>query len=101
VEVTASEAGGGVRHLRDLGSGTYFGEIGLTRGLPRTATVTTTASTTLWRIDATDFFAALQITGLSSTAMARSARWLTFSHPHLSTAGIDDSATRPAGAADG
>ena len=101
VEVTASDAGGAARHLRDLGSGTYFGEIGLTRGLPRTATVTTTASTTLWRIDATDFFAALQITGLSSTAMARSARWLTFSHPHLSTAGIDDSATRPAGAADG
>lgn len=37
--------------IPDLGAGDLFGEIGLLRGLPRTATVTTAADTELVRID--------------------------------------------------
>ena len=43
------------RTLRDLGPGDVFGEIGLLRGIPRTATVTAIAPGTLFALDAADF----------------------------------------------
>jgi MFS family permease len=54
VEVTQAGA-----VLRQEGPGEFFGEIGLLRDVPRTATITATADTTLMVLDRTDFLAAL------------------------------------------
>ena len=43
------------RTLRDLGAGDVFGEIGLLRGVPRTATVTALSEGTLFALEAADF----------------------------------------------
>ncbi len=42
-------------HLRTMGPGEVFGEIGLLRGIPRTATVTATTDGLLLALDAVDF----------------------------------------------
>lgn len=43
------------RTLRDLGAGDVFGEIGLLRGVPRTATVTALSDGSLFALDGSDF----------------------------------------------
>jgi MFS family permease len=45
----------GEETLRELGPGAVFGEIGLLRGIPRTATVTATSPAVLYAMDATSF----------------------------------------------
>lgn len=83
VDVSARGEAEQVRQLRTMGPGSYFGEIGLLRGVPRTATVTTTAPTTLWRIGADDFRAALESGSASASMLALSSSRLARSHPRL------------------
>jgi predicted MFS family arabinose efflux permease len=63
VEVTQ-----GGRHLRDEGPGDFFGEIGLLRTVPRTATVTATEDTELLTLTREDFLGAVMGTDASMAA---------------------------------
>jgi MFS family permease len=51
----ALEAAPAVEHLRTMGPGEVFGEIGLLRGIPRTATVTAVSAGSLLALDGADF----------------------------------------------
>jgi len=58
----------GRENLRiDLGSHSYVGEIGLLHEVPRTATVTVSAPSELWRIPAEDFRSAVAEVGSSAS----------------------------------
>jgi MFS family permease len=85
VAVSARGEAGRARRLRTMGAGTYFGEIGLLRGLPRTATVRTLEPSVLLRIDGNDFLDAVQSAGISTSMLSQSAARLARSHPRLST----------------
>jgi len=69
VTAASPTASGGARVLADLGPGDYFGEIGVLEGIPRTATVTTTAPSRLFRLGAADFLDALTIVPPASTLL--------------------------------
>ena len=56
-------------HVRELGAGSWFGELGLLEGIPRTATVVTTAKSTLLRIEGEAFLGALTAAPLASSAL--------------------------------
>jgi CRP-like cAMP-binding protein len=62
-------------------SPSFFGEIGLLQGIPRTATVTATEPARLWRISGEDFLAALTETPLSASATAGLTMRLKRTHP--------------------
>jgi MFS family permease len=76
VRVTTGQ-GPGVTELRTMTAPSYFGEIGLIHGVPRTATVTTTEPSLLWQIPADAFLTAVSQAGLSG-ALTESVRlrWL-------------------------
>ena len=57
------------RELATIGPGGWFGELGLLEGVPRTATVTTTAPSTLLRIDGEAFLDALTTAPLTAGAL--------------------------------
>jgi Major Facilitator Superfamily/Cyclic nucleotide-binding domain len=63
------EVGAGGDRLAELGAGSWFGELGLLEGIPRTATVRTTEPCTLLRIDGDAFLDALTAAPLASTAL--------------------------------
>ena len=72
VRVTTSDANG-TTPLRTMVGPSYFGEIGLIHGIPRTATVTTAEPCQLWQIPADAFLAAVSQAGLSG-ALTESVR---------------------------
>jgi MFS family permease len=82
VDVRARGEGARTHHLRTMGPRTYFGEIGLLRGVPRTATVRATEPSLLWRISADDFRAALD-SGASASMLNVASSRLARSHPKL------------------
>ena len=86
VEVTARGEAARARRLRTMGPGTYFGEIGLLRRMPRTATVRTLEPSTLLRIDGPDFLDAVQGAGVSTSLLSQSSARLARSHPRLAAA---------------
>ena len=82
VDVTGhGERGRTDKHIRYMKSPSFFGEIGLLQGIPRTATVTSTEPTRLWRISGEDFLAALTETPLSASATAGLTMRLKRTHP--------------------
>ena len=83
VDVSARGEAARARHLRTMGPRSYFGEIGLLRGVPRTATVRTTEPSTLWRISADDFRAALESGAASASMLQVASSRLARSHPRL------------------
>jgi CRP-like cAMP-binding protein len=102
VDVTAhGEGGRSDKHIRYMKAPSFFGEIGLLQGVPRTATVTATEPTRLWRISGEDFLAALTDSPLSASAAAGVTMRLKRTHPsqHLSIpdqrAAADEQAAAP------
>lgn len=95
VAVSARGEAGHARRLRTMTGPAYFGEIGLLRGLPRTATVRTTTACDLLRVDAEDFFAALQGAAVSGSMLAQSAARFARSHPRLASTAPTTPAPRP------
>jgi hypothetical protein len=72
------------RHLRVLGPGEYFGEIGLIEELPRTATVRTLAECTIMRIPGDVFLDALMTSAAGLSTMRDGViRGLARTHPSL------------------
>lgn len=79
----AAEHPGTERFLRDLGSGDYFGEIGVLEGIPRTATVTATGASQLYRLSAEDFLDALTAVPPASTLLDVARARLATTHPTI------------------
>jgi len=63
------EVDAGGETVATLPAGSWFGELGLLEGIPRTATVRTTERSRLLRIDGEAFLAALTAAPLASTAL--------------------------------
>lgn len=85
VTVSARGEAARARRLRTMGPGTYFGEIGLLRGLPRTATVQSSRPCSLLRIAGPDFLDAVQGAGVSPSLLSQSTARLARTHPALAT----------------
>jgi MFS family permease len=82
VEVTArGEGGGSERRLRTMAAPSYFGEIGVLEGIPRTATVTALRECRCARIDGDALLAALTATPPSSSLMEVARSRLAVTHP--------------------
>ncbi|MEY2453705.1 MAG: hypothetical protein QOD92_3279 [Acidimicrobiaceae bacterium] len=77
--------------VRTMGPRSYFGEIGLLRGIPRTATVRTTEPSVLWRLSGEDFLEAVQANSASTSLLGVAFSRLSRTHPRL----VDESATTP------
>lgn len=89
VAVTSRGTGDRPVPIRRLVAPAYFGEIGLLRNLPRTATVTAVEPCTLWRISAGAFFDGMRGAQLSGALLSRTSAWLAITHPHLTRAETD------------
>ncbi len=75
------EVGGAQRHLRDLGDGTYFGEIGLLAGGVRTATVRATSGCELLKIGGEELLAALTDLSASPSLLEGARSRMQLTHP--------------------
>jgi CRP-like cAMP-binding protein len=73
----------GGNFVRTMGPRSYFGEIGLLRGIPRTATIRTIEPSVLWKLSGEDFLEALQTSTPSASLLDVSTRRLARTHPQL------------------
>ncbi len=84
VEVTArGESGGSQRSLRTMTAPSYFGEIGVLKQIPRTATVTAVTDCRCERIEGSDLLDALTTAPASSSLMENMRGRLAVTHPSL------------------
>ncbi len=84
VEVTArGEGRGPKRHLRTMAAPSYFGEIGVLRRIPRTATVTARTECHCYRIDGEALLDALTSAPASTSLMEMARTRLALTHPSL------------------
>jgi CRP-like cAMP-binding protein len=83
VAVSARGEGRAEKPLRTMPAPTFFGEIGILRGVPRTATVRAVTPCVLLRIDADEFSAAVTASGVSGSVLAQSTARLARTHPRL------------------
>jgi len=83
VEVSSHGESGQPQRFPSLGPGSYFGEIGLLRGIPRTATVQAAEPCTLYRVAAEPFLAAVQGGRASGSLLSIVGTRLARSHPPL------------------
>jgi hypothetical protein len=82
VEVTSrGEAGGEPAVLREMEPGTYFGEIGVLEGIPRTATVTAIEPCHCLRIEGDAFLAAITAGPTATTLLEDARSRLARTHP--------------------
>ena len=79
-EVTVTVDGA---YVRTMGPQTYFGEIGLLRGIPRTATVRTAQPSVLWRLAGDEFLDAVQNANASISLRGVALIRLARTHPTL------------------
>jgi predicted MFS family arabinose efflux permease len=84
--------------VRTMGPRSYFGEIGLLREIPRTATIRTVEPCVLWKLSGEDFLDALQMSTPSASLLDVSTRRLARTHPQLVA---DVVATSPPGSPPG
>jgi CRP-like cAMP-binding protein len=71
----------GERAVRSMTAGSYFGEIGLLEGIPRTATVTAVQDCRCYRIDGDAFVQALTATPPAPTLVEGARSRLALTHP--------------------
>jgi CRP-like cAMP-binding protein len=82
VDVTSrGETGGPEQHLRTMPAGSWFGEIGLLEGIPRTATVTTREDCALLRMDGDAFLDALTAGPMTGALVEDARTRLARTHP--------------------
>jgi CRP-like cAMP-binding protein/MFS family permease len=82
VEVTSrGEAGEGERRIRLMSAPSYFGEIGVLEGIPRTATVTATTDVRVLRIEGRALLDALTSAPASTALMENARSRLALTHP--------------------
>ena len=78
------------RRLREMGPGTYFGEIGLLAKVPRTATVEALEPCTIYRIAGQDFIDALTTSSPSGGLLEGAKTRLAQSHPSYAPTFLGD-----------
>lgn len=83
VEVTARGELGAERSIRTMAQPSYFGEIGVLEGIPRTATVIALSDCRCQRIDGQSLLDALTATPASSSLMENVRSRLAMTHPSL------------------
>jgi hypothetical protein len=83
VDVKSRGEAGVEQHIREMGPGTYFGEIGLLERIPRTATVTAIEDVELYRIEGAAFLDALATASAGTTFLAGARMRLARTHPSL------------------
>jgi hypothetical protein len=83
MDVKARGEGAVEEHIRVMEPGTYFGEIGLLGGIPRTATVTALDEAELYRIEGSDFLDALETASAGTTLLSGARMRLARTHPSL------------------
>jgi CRP-like cAMP-binding protein len=82
VEVTArGEGDSEPRRLRTMGPDSYFGEIGLLEGIPRTATVTALQPCRCYRLEGEDFLDVLTTTPPPTALLESASARLALTHP--------------------